>query len=67
MKYAWKGMLPRARLISPGLGHRPPPASPVCAANEERSLSRFLESTRVEIEAEDLIGEQTPEKIAPGE
>ncbi|MBW1685116.1 MAG: carboxymuconolactone decarboxylase family protein [Deltaproteobacteria bacterium] len=30
-------------------------------------LSRFLESTRVEIEAEDLIGEQTPEKIAPGE
>jgi len=30
-------------------------------------LSRFLESTRVELEAEDLIGEQTPEKIAPSE
>ena len=30
-------------------------------------LSRFLESTRVEIEAEDLVGEQTPEKIAPSE
>jgi alkylhydroperoxidase family enzyme len=30
-------------------------------------LSRFLESTRVELEAEDLIGEQTPEKLAPSE
>ena len=30
-------------------------------------LSRFLESTRVELEAEDLVGEQTPEKIAPSE
>jgi alkylhydroperoxidase family enzyme len=30
-------------------------------------LSRFLESTRVELETEDLIGDQTPQKIAPGE
>ena len=30
-------------------------------------LSRFLESTRVELEAEDLVGEQTPEKIVPSE
>ncbi len=30
-------------------------------------LSRFLESTRVELETEDLIGDRTPEKIAPSE
>jgi alkylhydroperoxidase family enzyme len=30
-------------------------------------LSRFLESTRVELEAEDLIGDRIPEKIAPSE
>jgi len=30
-------------------------------------LSRFLESTRVELEAEDWIGDRTPEKIAPSE
>jgi alkylhydroperoxidase family enzyme len=30
-------------------------------------LSRFLESTRVELEAEDLIGDRIPEKIAPSQ
>jgi alkylhydroperoxidase family enzyme len=30
-------------------------------------LSRFLESTRVELETKDLIGDQTPQKIAPTE
>jgi 4-carboxymuconolactone decarboxylase len=30
-------------------------------------LSRVLESARVELEAEDLVGEQTPQKIAPSE
>jgi 4-carboxymuconolactone decarboxylase len=29
-------------------------------------LSRFLESTRVELEAEDLIGERTPGQVAAG-